>query len=284
MRKKTSYLLQIFLLITKSEHLHLGYCEDPDAIFTSTKELRDAQENYLQLCMSIIPEDVNKILDVGCGTGEMLQRLSKKNYQVKGMVPDVLLAEKIGQKVSPKNIILSKFQDFNVSGHKFDLLLFMESFGYIRNMRACLEKSLSLLNKGGYILISDFFSKDLNLVKDDLYKKNFHSIDKFRDMYIDNPALELLLHKDITANTLPTVVFANSIIHDYALPILDVVITSIVESSFAKKKPYLFRLFKLLFKKIIQKKHAKTMNRLKQMYPGYYRKLCSYEIFLLKKV
>ena len=76
MAKKPDYWLQIFLLMSKSEHLHLGYCEDPEKEFISNRDLREAQENYLELCLRTIPDAVQSVMDVGCGTGEMLKRLS----------------------------------------------------------------------------------------------------------------------------------------------------------------------------------------------------------------
>jgi SAM-dependent methyltransferase len=281
MAKKPDYWLQIFLLMSKSEHLHLGYCDNPDEEFVSNRDLRQAQENYLELCMQTIPEAVGSVMDVGCGTGEMLKRLSDKGLRVRGMVPDPLLAEKIGRKVGPQNVVLSKFEDYADTGTKFDLVLFMESFGYIRNMDATLAKAASLLNPGGYILISDFFAKKKD--KKDLFSKNFHHRDEFETTFTANPDLEVAWHKDITANTLPTIRFCNAMIFDYVLPIAEVVGTSIKESSTVKKKPYLVKLFNLLFKKKLKAKWDHSLYRLNQIKPEYYLESCSYEMFLFQK-
>ena len=281
MAKKPDYWLQIFLLISKSEHLHLGYCENPDTEFVSNRDLREAQENYLQLCMQVIPEEVQTVMDVGCGTGEMLERLSNKGMRVKGMVPDSLLAEKIGRKVGPENVVLSKFEEYGGSADKFDLVLFMESFGYIRDIRATIEKAVSMLNPGGYILISDFFAKKQD--KRDLFSKNFHNRAEFERTYTAISDLKVVLHKDITANTLPTIRFCNSLIFDYVLPIADVVATSIRQSSTVQKKPYLIKLFNLLFKKKLQARWDHAQYRLNQIKPDYYMQSCSYEMFLFQK-
>jgi 2-polyprenyl-3-methyl-5-hydroxy-6-metoxy-1,4-benzoquinol methylase len=281
MAKKPDYWLQIFLLMSKSEHLHLGYCDNPDEEFVSNRDLRKAQENYLELCMQTIPEEVRSVMDVGCGTGEMLKRMADKNLRVKGMVPDPLLCEKIGRKVGPENVVLSKFEDYAAAGETFDLVLFMESFGYIRNMDATLAKAASLLNPGGYILISDFFAKKRD--KKDLFSKNFHNLDDFQAASAALSDLEVVFHKDITANTLPTIRFCNAMIFDYVLPIADVVATSIKESSTVKKKPYLIKLFNLLFKKKLKAKWDHSLYRLNQIRPEYYLQSCSYEMFLFQK-
>jgi len=281
MAKKPDYWLQIFLLMSKSEHLHLGYCENPDEEFVSNRNLREAQENYLVLCMNTIPKGIQTVLDVGCGTGEMLKRLADKGLRVKGMVPDPLLAEKIGRKVGAENVILSKFEDYADVTTKFDLVLFMESFGYIRDMRATLAKAASLLNPGGYILISDFFAKKKD--KKDLFSKNFHHRDEFEATFTSNPDLEVIFHRDITANTLPSIRFCNALIFDYVLPISDVVVKSIKESSAIQKRPYVLKLFNWFYKKKLKAKYDHTMYRLNQIKPDYYLESCSYEIFLFQK-
>ncbi len=281
MAKKPDYWLQIFLIMSKSEHLHLGYCENPDEEFVSNRNLREAQENYLALCMNTIPAGVQTVLDVGCGTGEMLKRLSDKGLGVKGMVPDPLLAEKIGAKVGSENVILSKFEEYTDAAAKFDLVLFMESFGYIRDMRATLEKAAALLNPGGYILISDFFAKKKD--KKDLFSKNFHHRGEFEATFTANPDLEVVFHRDITANTLPSIRFCNALIFDYVLPISDVVVTSIKESSAIQKRPYLLKLFNWCIKKKLKAKYDHALYRLNQIKPDYYLQSCSYELFLFQK-
>ncbi len=281
MDRKTDYWLQIFLLMSKSEHLHLGYCEDPEEDFISNRNLREAQENYLKLCMNTIPDEVRTVLDVGCGTGEMLKRLSEKGMRVRGMVPDLVLGEKISGKVGRENVVLSKFEDYADTRDNFDLVLFMESFGYIRDMRATLAKAASLLNPGGYILISDFFAKKRD--KKDLFSKNFHNRDEFEKTFTDHPGLDVVYHRDITANTLPTIRFCNALIFDYVLPISDVVFTSIKASSTIQKRPYLLKLFNLFFKKKLKSQYDHSLYRLNQIKPDYYLQSCSYELFLFQK-
>jgi SAM-dependent methyltransferase len=281
MHKKPDYWLQIFLLMSKSEHLHLGYCENPDEEFISNRDLRAAQENYLQMCLNTIPKEVQTVLDVGCGTGEMLKRLFAMGLRGKGMVPDPLLAEKIHAKVGRGNVILSKFEEYGDRNAKFDLVLFMESFGYIRNMEASLAKAASLLNPGGYILICDFFAKIRD--KKDLISKNFHHREDFNKACLENPDLELKLRKDITANTVPTVRFCNSMIFDYVLPISDVVVTSIKASATFAKRPYLLKLLNFIYTKKLKARYDYNLERLDQIKPEHYLKVCAYEMFLFRK-
>ena len=275
---KKDYSLQAFLIIAKSEHLHLGYCDDPDAVFTTNKELREAQENYLKLCLNYLPEGVTTILDIGCGTGETIHRLTDKGYKMSGLAPDELLIEKIKQKVPGTEVILSKFEHLKDHNKKYDLLLFMESFGYINDMDTCLNNCLSLLEPGGHILIMDFFSKD----KKDVYSKNFHSLVAFKKKFVEHEQLELVSHLDMTPNTVPTMRFIYHMGTEYFKPLIEVFVHS-VHSSLTRKHPFLYKLLTKIYGKKIQAKYKKRTRYLQQIDPDYYKEACSYDLFLLQK-
>jgi len=275
---KKDYLLQAFLIMSKSEHLHLGYCDDPDAVFTTNKELREAQENYLGICLNSVPEGVKTVLDIGCGTGEMIHRLANKGYSVDGLVPDELLIKKIKEKVPGTEVHLSRFEHFKDYSKKYDLLLFMESFGYIKDMDVCLNNCLSLLNSGGYILITDFFSKD----KKDVYSKNFHSLQEFKKKFVEHDQLELVTHQDMTPNTVPTMRFTYHMCTEYFKPLVEVFADSI-HSSLTRKRPFLYKMLTKFFGEKLIAKYKKRSGQLKQIDPDYYKEACSYDLFLLKK-
>jgi SAM-dependent methyltransferase len=282
-KTKKDYLLQAFLIMAQSEHLHLGYCDDPDAVFESYKELRDAQENYLQLCLKSIPENANTVLDIGCGTGEMIYRLSNKGLKVDGLIPDELLIQKIKEKVPGTEVILSRFEHLENHNKKYDLLLFMESFGYIKDMDKCLSNCLSLLNPGGHILITDFFSKDKMVEgKKDVYNKNFHSLAEFKEKFASHPELETVTHLDMTPNTVPTMRFTYKMCTEYFKPLIEVFVNSSLDS-LTRKRPFLFKIIDKLFGKNTRAKYEKRSKQLKQLDPDYYKEACSYDLFLFKK-
>ena len=269
--------------MAKSEHLHLGYCEDPNAVFVTNADLREAQENYLRLCLESIPEGVSSILDIGCGTGEMIERLKGKGHDVSGLIPDEILIEKIKKKVPGVEVHLSRFEHFTEHNKQYDLLLFMESFGYIKDMDTCLKNSLSLLKPGGYILITDFFSKDKEIDgKRDVYNKNFHSFKEFQEKFVGCDELELVTHLDMTPNTVPSMQFTYHMCVEYFKPLVEVFAESIT-SSLSRKRPFLYKMLEKFVWKKFKPKYEKRSKQLKQLDPEYYKEACSYDLFLLKK-
>ena len=57
----------------KLDHLHYGYWTKD--LEVDIMNVRIAQENYANFLISHIPESGKKILDVGCGTGQIAKKL-----------------------------------------------------------------------------------------------------------------------------------------------------------------------------------------------------------------
>lgn len=74
------------------DFLHYGYFKDkginPRDI--SLADLYTAQLNYAELIISKIINNSSKVLDVGCGTGGLINLLQKNKYKVVGLTPDRL--------------------------------------------------------------------------------------------------------------------------------------------------------------------------------------------------
>ena len=64
----------------KLEHLHYGYWTKD--LEVDLPNLCKAQENYANFLISHIPEDVETILDVGCGMGQIAKKLLDMGYGI----------------------------------------------------------------------------------------------------------------------------------------------------------------------------------------------------------
>ena len=63
----------------KTDYLHYGYW--PEALSVDPANVLEAQGNYANLLLKHIPDGVNSILDVGCGSGKFSEKLLDAGYK-----------------------------------------------------------------------------------------------------------------------------------------------------------------------------------------------------------
>lgn len=121
---------------------------------------------YPRKCYKYVIEEIqkkkfNKILDVGCGTGEILNTIAtdKNNYY------GIDLSEKMVNiakgKNNSKNITYlvgdAEFLPFEDS--TFDIIICVESFHHYPNPNAVIKEFYRILNNGGTLIICDMYRK-----------------------------------------------------------------------------------------------------------------------------
>ena len=121
---------------------------------------------YPRKCYKYVIEEIqkkkfNKILDVGCGTGEILNTIAtdKNNYY------GIDLSEKMVNiakgKNNSKNITYlvgdAEFLPFEDS--TFDIIICVESFHHYPNPNAVIKEFYRVLNNGGTLIICDMYRK-----------------------------------------------------------------------------------------------------------------------------
>jgi len=237
--------LFFFKFFLKSEYLHYGFF--PSDLPTDITNLAKAQENYAELLLSNIPSGVKTILDVGCGSGKMAEKLISKGYDVDTVSPGVLLTKyvqnKLGNQITIHNC---KFEDFS-STKKYDLILFSESFQYIP-----IEKSLEGFKKfaspNGYMMICDFFRLE------DEGKSLLGGGHSFKDWEatIQRYPFKKLKEQDITDQTAPTIDLVNALALEVLHPTWKTIFL-LGEDRF----PLLLKFVKWKYKKKIQKMENK---------------------------
>jgi len=153
--------LEYYMGLTNSHYLHYGYWEplptSPDEL--TPARLRIAQQAYADRLLSLIPDPVKTILDVGCGIGGNAEYLIAQGFSVEGIAPDPFQQEQFLDRTHGKALFhLSRFEDFETD-KTYDLLLFSESSQYIP-VAEIAQKSTQLLHPDGYLLIADMFRKN----------------------------------------------------------------------------------------------------------------------------
>jgi len=264
--------LEIGLLMSRffqnCDDLHYGLWSN--GLEVRFSNMKQAQANHSELIISNIPGGIKSILDVGAGAGSLAEKLLNKEYAVDCVSPSTFLSDKLEEKLGDKfTLYRSNFEDLETD-KKYDLILFSESFQYI-DMKKALDKSLSLMNENGHLLICDFFKTE---AEGNNPLQAGHKFSEYQQIIKDFP-LEQLTEIDITADTAPTIQVLDDFLTNLALPVSELC-SKYLHGNYP-------RLMKILSWKL-GKKFIKIENRYfkGQMNMEAYLKYETYRLFLYK--
>ena len=233
--------LTIGRFFLNTEDLHYGYW--PDYKNATIQNLSKAQEEHSKLIISKIPKNVKSILDVGSGSGNLALKLSNLKYDVDCVIPSPYLANEVALKLNNKNKIhIQKFEKIN-DDKKYDLILFSESFQYVK-INQSLTKMTTMLKPNGYILICDFFKRNIP-GKSPL--GGGHSWEKFIKNISEYP-YKLIHNQDITKETAPTIDLLAKFNNDVLTPMVNMSNEYLIDHY-----PKILKFFKWKFRKRLNK-------------------------------
>ena len=253
----------------KTDDLHYGYW--PEDLEADVVNFPKAQKNYSDFIFSHIPDNVHRILDVGSGSGNFAKRLIEKKYLVDCVSPSKYLTNQIREKLGDSANIFPCIYEEVQTDERYDLILFSESFQYIK-IKEALDKSLSLLNNKGYVLICDFFKTDTE-GKSPL--GGGHSLSKFQEI-LSQFSFEEIENIDITKETAPTIQILDDFLSKVGFPFRDM-LSRYFQSNYSGFTKFLNWKFKDRFEKIDRVYFSGSMNS------GAFRKYKSYRLFLYRK-
>jgi len=147
------------------DDLHYGWWDDD--LDLTLGNLTAAQQRYSDQLIARLPaaSPKTRILDIGSGTGHLIQQCLDKGYHVDGVSPSPSLSKQIRKRIDDRGecdtrLFECRFEDFPVNENlqKYDAAYFSESFQYISMEQAfrILEK---ILKPGGKVIICDFFKR-----------------------------------------------------------------------------------------------------------------------------
>jgi SAM-dependent methyltransferase len=242
--------------------LHYGYWPEGAPSPPSLEKLGRAQQTYFDRMLAMIPDEVTNILDVGSGTGSNAKGLIDKGYKVDCVCPSSKLNQMAREKLPAESVIFEcGFEDF-VSTSQYDLLLFCESFHYIRASEAIQQAGKY---SGKFVLIFDYFRRVESKKVDRITYKSFIDL-------INESAFKIIHDEDVTEAVRPTFLVLDNLKNVHLKPFGLRVI-----NEFKKEHPVYSLLFHSLIKKLsgsIQKKS----NRYEQ-----FPKKHEYRLILLEK-
>ncbi|MEM7582503.1 MAG: methyltransferase domain-containing protein [Acidobacteriota bacterium] len=263
-RIKVNKGLRFYHEILGLDHLQYGLWDgEPQTL----DGLKSAQERYARTLESWIPEGVENILDVGCGTGALAERLTGNGFNVEGLSPDPYQQQLVTSRASIP-FYLTRLQDFEPN-HPYDLAIMSESAQYIW-LEYFFENAVKVA-KGGHLLIADYFIKDESA---DLAEKSGHPLSDFLAEG-ERHGFELLRREDVTDQVVPTLDLAHHFADRYALPSL-----GMLDEILSQDYPRLYRLGRRLFRKRIERE----LDKIRFIVDGEQFRRAKRYLFLLYRV
>jgi len=210
------------------EDLHYGLWDADLAL--SLGNIAAAQQRYTEMLLALIAarlvdHPAPRILDIGCGTGHMLQQMIERGYDVDAVNPSAHLNTQVQARLArlPQASTTLYETDFEslpleTCRHQYDLLLFSESFQYIP-LPEIFEKSPTLLKPGGQVVICDFFKTDAHCDGDegDRSFSGGHLLDAFYQ-HVSDSTFTLQHDEDLTARVSPNIALLDEWLTQRLLP------------------------------------------------------------------
>lgn len=230
--------LRIYNEVLGLDRLHYGMWLDDDEL--TYDNLKKAQIRYEDFLIESIPAGVKTVLDVGCGTGVLTQKLLDAGYDVEGLSPDINQKKVFTENVKAKfhHTTFGRFEP----EHPYDCLIMSESAQYII-MDRLFETAKRSLKKGGFLMICDYFTID-QMSK--FYKRSGHDLQIFKEK-IKQSNFKIVSEENITSKVTKTLDIAKDFADRGILAV------EILTEKPRIKHPYLSKFVLWFFRKKINK-------------------------------
>ena len=246
------------------EHLHYGFWQTEDEL--TIDNLKKAQQRFEDFLVDNIPSEAKEILDVGCGTSVMTQRLLDKGLNVEGLSPDEHQKNIFTQELNVP-FHHSTFERFTPS-KQYDCLIMSESAQYIPIFDLFKNADASL-RPGGYLMVCDYF---INNNATNLFAKSGHNFELFMQQ-AEKTGFKVIKHEDVTERVLKTLELGMMFVNKTRIAL------DILTEKTRRKHPWLSRFVLWLARKKIHK----TEEQLQLLDAEKFRQNKRYQFVLFQK-
>jgi SAM-dependent methyltransferase len=247
------------------QDLHYGLWDED--LELKLGNLPAAQQRYNDMLIAQLPApgpDV-RLLDIGCGAGNLLRQLLDRGYRAEGVIPAKDLCEVTRRRLAScaglPRVFECRFEDFPVGDRRahYDVALFSESFQYI-SPSVSLPILQAILKPGGLLLIADFFKTD-SVGDGGVGDESFGGGHPLRQFYasMKTTPFVLLKDEDVTRRISPNMDLVNDLLMNRIKPA-----TLTIASYLRNRHPWLAPLALALLRK--------KLNRLNDKYFSGHRR------------
>lgn len=178
------------------ERLHYGIWDECDEL--TFEALKTAQHRYEDFLIDSIPEGSTRVLDVGCGTGEMCLNMKRRGFEVEGLSPDRNQKKVFAEKLeSPFHF--TRFEEFEPEENRYDCIIMSESAQYIP-MDRLFAVARKALKPNGHLIVCDYFVTDHDA---GILSKSGHDYDSFLES-ASRSEFKIVSRRDITKEAAKT--------------------------------------------------------------------------------
>jgi SAM-dependent methyltransferase len=267
------------------EDLHYGLW-DAD-LELSVNNLSTAQQRYSAMLLGQLERllkdrSASRILDVGCGTGHLLQQLIEHGYRVDAVNPSVHLNKLVRARLAALHVATTTLYETTFESlpfarlqQQYDLLLFSESFQYIP-LPDVFARAPGLLRSGGRLVICDFFKTSAHRDGGD-GDRSFsggHLLDEFYRT-VEHSPFRINYDEDLTARVSPNIALLDEWLRQRLVPAL-----SSMDEYLLGSRPRLTRVLKWLARHKLARARYKYLSGHRSQ--AVFEKYKSYRLLVLE--
>jgi SAM-dependent methyltransferase len=129
---------------------------------------------------------MNRLLDVGCGTGVYLEAMAKRGWSVHGVEPDAVAAARAVERLQPPpgRIVVGRIEDSDFPREEFDLVTMAHVLEHLHEPRKVLESIHQLLRPGGLVRL---WLPNFESIERRIFGKSWFGLDVPRHLYHFDP-------------------------------------------------------------------------------------------------
>lgn len=125
---------------------------------------KHAKKLYPKILDTVIKTDSLEILDLGCGTGELMKLLLENNdrYQLTGIDLSSKMIEIANEKLANRvKLVIGDSENLPFDDNSFDLVYCNDSFHHYVEVEQVIKEISRVLKKDGYLIIGDLYQTAL---------------------------------------------------------------------------------------------------------------------------